>query len=116
MRGEYPGYPTEKPGPGLQRLLWQPAGRGRKPICRRGILDAIVPVLQTGCPWRQLRHDVPNWKSVATVFWRWAQAGIWQQIHTRLRRLVRWAASKRRPTAAILESQWLQTAGGEERG
>ena len=34
----------------------RPAKRGRPPIDRRAILDAILYVVRTGCQWRQLPH------------------------------------------------------------
>lgn len=102
----------------LRPLVPKAARRGRPPIDRRRILDAILYVVRTGCQWRQLPHDFPKWKSVYNVFWRWRRVGRWQQIHDRLREQVRRAAGKRRtPSAVIIDSQSVRTAeGGEFRG
>lgn len=90
---------------------------GRKPICRRMILNAILYVLRTGCQWWQLPHDFPNWKSVYTVFWRWRQTAVWKRVHDALRQRVRRAAGKKRtPTAAIMDSQSVRAEEGDERG
>ena len=48
--------------------------RGRPPIDRREVIDAILYVNRTGCQWRQLPRDFPKWNTVYTVFWRWRKA------------------------------------------
>ena len=102
----------------VRRLLPKSSGRGRPPIDRRRILDAILYLIRTGCQWRMLPIDFPNWNTVYGVFRNWKRDGFWQRIHDALREKVRTASGKkRRPTAAIIDSQSVRTAeGGEERG
>jgi putative transposase len=118
MSEHYPSDLTGEQWQLIRPLLPKPAKRGRPPIDRREILDAILYVVRTGCQWRQLPIDFPRWKTVYTVFWRWRKAGLWQQIHDTLRRRVRQAVGKKRtPTAAIIDSQSVRSAeGGEELG
>ena len=40
-------------------------GRPRKHTIRE-ILNGIFYVIRTGCQWRYLPHDFPNWKTVYT--------------------------------------------------
>ena len=85
---------------------------------RRWIINAILYVVRTGCPWRQLPRDFPHGETVYTVFWRWSNQGVWQKIHDALRDQLRRVEGKRRkPTVAILDSQSVRTAeGGDARG
>ncbi|HEY1066150.1 MAG TPA: IS5 family transposase [Pirellulales bacterium] len=102
----------------LAPLLPAEKRRGRKPIDRRWVLDAILYVVRTGCQWRLLPSDFPNWQTVYGVFWRWRNAGVWERLNQALCQAVRRAAGKApSPSAAIIDSQSIRTAnGGEERG
>lgn len=115
---EYPSDLTDGQWRIITRLLPKRSGRGRKPICRRRVINAVLYVARTGCQWRQLPHDFPNWKTVYNIFWTWRNNGTWERIHTRLREKVRKAAGKKpTPTVAVVDSQSIRTAeGGDERG
>lgn len=118
MLTDYPSNLTDGQWQVIAGLLPKRASRGRRPICRRWVLNAILYVVRTGCQWRQLPRDFPTWKTVYTIFWRWRQAGVWQKIHETLCRKVRQRAGKKpTPSVAIIDSQSIRTAeGGEERG
>jgi putative transposase len=102
----------------IRQLLPPHSRRGRRPIDRRRIINAILYVTRTGCQWRMLPKDFPNWSTAYGVFRRWRDDGTWRRIHDRLREKVRKAAGKKStPTVAIVDSQSIRTAeGGEERG
>ena len=99
----------------ISRLLPEPARRGRKPIDRRQIINAIMYWVRTGCQWRYLPLCFPNWSTVYGVFRKWRMSGLWKRIHDRLREKVRKQAGKKpTPTAAIVDSQSIKSAEGGE--
>ena len=102
----------------IRRLLPPRKRRGRPPIDRRRVIDAILYVVRSGCQWRMLPLDFPNWNTVYGVFRTWRRDGTWRRIHDALREKTRQLAGKKpTPTAAIVDSQSIRTAeGGEERG
>jgi putative transposase len=109
---------TEKQWQIIQKLLPQHK-KGRKPIDRRKIINALFYLLRTGCQWRNLPKCFPKWKTVYTVFWRWRNDGTWQKIHDALCRLVRQIKGKKpTPSAGIVDGQSADCTevGGPERG
>lgn len=117
-RTQYSSDLTDRQWQLIRQLLPPRSPRGRRPINRRTIVDAILYVVRTGCQWRLIPKDFPNWNTVYGIFWQWRNDGTWQRIHDRLREKVRKVAGKKStPTAAIVDSQSIRTAeGGEERG
>lgn len=86
--------------------------RGGRPrsVDLRETLNAIFYLLRSGCSWRMLPHDFPQWPTVKNYFYAWQADGTWQQIHDTLRSKVRAKARKKpQPTAAILDSQSVKT-------
>ena len=58
-----------------------PAERGRKARPARSnrvMVNAMLWILRTGAPWRDMPSHYPPWQSVYTRFSRWSKQGIWQ--------------------------------------
>jgi putative transposase len=86
---------------------------------RREIVNAILYVLRSGCPWRMLPHEFAAWGTVYDYFRRWQRDGIWEQILETLRKQVRKQQGRNEePSAAIIDSQSIKTSAvrGPEKG
>jgi len=44
------------------------------------MVNAILWVLRSGAPWRDLPEHYPKWKSVHTRFLRWSKRGVWERV------------------------------------
>jgi len=87
-----------------------PGGRPRS-VDIRETINAILYLLKSGCTWRLLPHDFPQWESVYYYFRKWQKDGAWKEIHDTLRGKVRRAAKKKtQPSAGIIDSQSVKTS------
>jgi transposase len=53
---------------------------GRPSKDHRTVLNAILWIDRTGAPWRDLPEEYGPWRSVATRFYRWVKAGVWDRV------------------------------------
>jgi len=90
----------------------KPGGRPRK-VNMREVINGLLYLNRTGCPWRSLPHEFPPWGTVHYYYRRFRLEGVWPRIHDRLREQVRQKVG-RKPTcsAAILDSQTVKTEKG----
>jgi putative transposase len=97
-------------------LLPKRAKTGRPPTDPRQVIDAILYVLKTGCQWRLLPSDFPNWRTVYGHFRKWSASGLLEKIHRRLHEALRELAGRNpKPSAAVIDSQTVRSDphGGE---
>lgn len=52
----------------------------------RTVVEAILWIDRTGAPWRDLPVEFGPWQSIATRFYRWVEAGVWDHVLTELQR------------------------------
>ena len=93
--------------------LIPPAKHGGRPreTDMREVMNAVVYVVKSGCDWRMLPHDLPQWDIVYHYFRAWMQDGTWKRIHDALRGKLRMKLGKNeQPTAGIIDSQSVKTA------
>ncbi len=58
--------------------------KGRPPKNHRMMVNAILWILRTGAPWRDLPPCYGPWKSVYSRFRRWSKARLWDEIFTHI--------------------------------
>ena len=58
----------------------QKAATGRPARDHRQMVNAMLWIHATGAQWRDLPECYGPWQSVATRFYRWVAAGVWEAI------------------------------------
>jgi putative transposase len=103
-----PHIPTSKPG-----------GRPRA-VDRREVINTLLDLNRTGCPWDMLPHDLLPKRTVSESVAPWRRAGTWQHMMDAWRAAVRTPqAPSQEPTprAASIESPSVKTTEqGGDRG
>jgi transposase len=62
------------------RCLGKPGDPGRSGKDNRRFVEAVLWVVRTGSPWRDLPPSFGHWNSVFTRFRDWVKAGVWQRL------------------------------------
>src|SRR5205807_8471409 len=85
----------------------------------REVFNAIRYVVRTGCQWRMLPHDFPDWTVVYQQAKRWTQAGVFEHASHDLRAVLRLIDDRNaQPSAIIMDGRTLQSTpeSGERAG
>lgn len=110
-RKAYPTDLTDKEWSILEPLLPAPKPGGRHlKYSRREILNGLFYIVRSGCSWRMMPHDLPDWQSVYGYFRVWKKDGTWERLN---QFLVQWlrveSVRMPEPSAAIMDSQSVKT-------
>ena len=76
----------------------------------REIFNALRYLVKTGCQWRMLPHDFPEWNAVYQQARRWMDAKCFETAAHDLRMIARLVEEREaQPTATIIDSRTLQS-------
>ena len=96
----------------LKPMLPKPKRTGRPRTCLRRVINALLYMVKSGCPWHLLPSTFPPSSTVHGFFRAWRLDGTLDSIHARIRAHARGADGRRsRHTAAILDSQTVRSDG-----
>ena len=113
----YPSDLTDAEWSLIEPFVQQNAGPGRPhTVDLREIVNALFYLTSTGCQWRYLPKDFPDYHNVNYYFRKWTQDATLEQINTALRRKIRIADGREaEPSAAIIDSQSVKSteSGGD---
>ena len=85
---------------------------------KRELTNGVLYLVDSGCKWRQLPHDLPPYSTVYSFYRRAQKSGLWEKILKHLVKVTREKAGRKSvPSYAIIDSQSVKTVGAsEERG
>ena len=119
-RKAYPSDLTEKQWELLEPLIPAISPEAANVVyTRREIVNGILYVLRSGCPWRLVPHDLPAWGTLYWYFRIWRNDGVWEEILHALRSQLRQKQGRdAEPSAAVIDSQSIKTSAvrGPEKG
>ena len=71
----------------IEPLLPGPSKKGgRPPKSHKLVIEALVWILRTGAPWRDMPSAYGSWKTIYTRFWRWSDSGVLARLFEALAR------------------------------
>ena len=110
----YPTNLTDKQWQVIEKILNSQKRKRKHSL--RDIFNAILYLLKTGCQWRMLPLEYPQWEY---YYSRWKEDGTFEEINEILRNMLRKQKGKfLSPSVGLIDSQSVKTTrvGGEARG
>ena len=107
----YASDPTDGEWKVLEPLLPRAKALGRpRTTALREVVNAILYLLRSGCPWRMLPRDFPPRSTVQRYFYLWRDDGAWAEVNRQLLVAAREAEGRAAgPSAGIIDSQSVKT-------
>ena len=69
-------------------------------------MNGIFYIIRSGCSWRMLPNDYPDWQSVYQYFRKVRKLGVWEQINNDLVKEFRvFSGRNSKPSAGVIDSQ-----------
>ena len=82
----------------------------------RTLVNAVFYVIKTGCQWRFLPKEYPNWKTVYSFYRRAKNKEIWEKLMRDLVEKSRVASGRNpNPSYSLIDSQSVKTTSASEK-
>ena len=82
---------------------------------KRELINAVLYRVKTGCPWRYLPKDFPDYRTVWSFYSRSVKKGLWEKAMDKIVKKVRVEAGrKEEPSYCLIDSQSVKTTSGNE--
>lgn len=108
---ERKGYPTDLTDEQWAEIESFFVGMRKRKCEKRELVNAVLYLVDSGCKWRELPHDFPNWKTVYSFFSRANKNGLWDKILKHVVKVTIQKAGKNPdPSYALIDSQSVKTA------
>lgn len=110
-RGRYPSDLTDREWSVIAPLL-PPAKKGgrKRTTDLREVMNGLLYIASSGCPWRMLPKDFPPMTTVQGYFYAWRDDGLWLAInHTLVMAARELEGREASPTAGVIDSQSVKT-------
>ena len=93
-------------------------GQNLQKHSKRELVNAVLYRIKTGCQWRLLPSDFPNFATVWSFYRRAVASGIWEKAMDKMVKKVRVDAGRApAPSYCLIDSQSAKTTNSnEERG
>jgi transposase len=86
-------------------------GGNKRTVNIRSVTNGLMYILSTGCQWRAIPKDFPNWRTIYDYMDRWNHDGTLERIHHALHvKCCEQAGREPSPTVAVIDSQSVKSA------
>jgi len=112
----YPSDVTTKQW-NMIKVHFESENRGRhfQKHSKRKLVNAVLYIVKTGCQYRQLPHDFPNYKTVSAFYQRAVKSGLWEKILAAIVVKTRMDAGRSaEPSYGLIDSQSAKTTLASE--
>jgi len=109
------GYPSD-----LTNSQWEIienffSQNGNSDHHKRSLINAVLYLLDSGCKWRSIPHDYPNWSTVHSFYYRARINGLWEKVQQAVVKKVRVDAGRNEsPSYGIIDYQSTKTTYNSE--